>query len=428
MEEILQNLKQINEDELKAYVDKIQMETPCDSCQNDGAMLKCSQCKSAYYCDRNCQKNHWKAHKANCIHFSSLLNEMTERNTLQEAQSEKIYDPTSPDACQICTVIPQQNDLRILSCDHRFCGSCLCTFYDQLDKIETEHCPLCRTSHIEPSLWTYAYTNALDFMFQAELYPGDSPLRTLYIQLAQKEYNRLVALTSHLPVELKPIQYDVQSLKLLCSSALPYETLRSNNDERIELGSQLLLRDIKDIAIKLEVTKLLTISLFHGQEYEKSKMLCENIFHEIHEIQNQRPPPVSLENDEESMRNLQAQRKVKAILASVKCQEDIQGIHFLYLQINYELGYHSTVLELAKESVERNRYDLRSYYYLGKVYFDLHQWEFGIEVLKKAFRYMLPWTANDIFDQFSRRPLTVKESIEDIYDQLIYEGFQNYKM
>ena len=38
---------------------------PCGFC---GALaeVKCANCKSAYYCDRNCQKRHWKEHKTAC--------------------------------------------------------------------------------------------------------------------------------------------------------------------------------------------------------------------------------------------------------------------------------------------------------------------------------------------------------------------------
>ena len=30
------------------------------------ASVKCSSCKSVFYCDRNCQKRHWKEHKSFC--------------------------------------------------------------------------------------------------------------------------------------------------------------------------------------------------------------------------------------------------------------------------------------------------------------------------------------------------------------------------
>ena len=37
----------------------------CGFCQSE-ATVKCSRCKSTYYCDRNCQKRHWKEHKKFC--------------------------------------------------------------------------------------------------------------------------------------------------------------------------------------------------------------------------------------------------------------------------------------------------------------------------------------------------------------------------
>ncbi|KAH9904077.1 hypothetical protein F4778DRAFT_790403 [Xylariomycetidae sp. FL2044] len=31
------------------------------------ALSSCSRCKGAWYCDRDCQKKHWKLHKPNCV-------------------------------------------------------------------------------------------------------------------------------------------------------------------------------------------------------------------------------------------------------------------------------------------------------------------------------------------------------------------------
>ena len=40
----------------------------CSHCRAKGhAMPKCSQCEVAHYCDRNCQRAHWKIHKHACI-------------------------------------------------------------------------------------------------------------------------------------------------------------------------------------------------------------------------------------------------------------------------------------------------------------------------------------------------------------------------
>ena len=39
----------------------------CMQCGNNkGLKLSCSSCKNAYYCDKECQKKHWKQHKKYC--------------------------------------------------------------------------------------------------------------------------------------------------------------------------------------------------------------------------------------------------------------------------------------------------------------------------------------------------------------------------
>lgn len=38
----------------------------CGNCQKDNCLNLCGKCKSIYYCSTECQKKHWKAHKASC--------------------------------------------------------------------------------------------------------------------------------------------------------------------------------------------------------------------------------------------------------------------------------------------------------------------------------------------------------------------------
>ena len=45
---------------------KEQIEGKCGLC-NSEATLACSKCRSTYYCNKNCQKSHWKVHKKTCM-------------------------------------------------------------------------------------------------------------------------------------------------------------------------------------------------------------------------------------------------------------------------------------------------------------------------------------------------------------------------
>ena len=38
----------------------------CTTCSGQPARRRCSRCKAAYYCDRNCQKSDWKTHRTLC--------------------------------------------------------------------------------------------------------------------------------------------------------------------------------------------------------------------------------------------------------------------------------------------------------------------------------------------------------------------------
>lgn len=46
--------------------------TRCDNCLKSGKLLKCSGCLYVYYCDRNCQKESWSIHKAECARLKKV--------------------------------------------------------------------------------------------------------------------------------------------------------------------------------------------------------------------------------------------------------------------------------------------------------------------------------------------------------------------
>ena len=52
---------------LEARLVPAPMPEACDACGKQGALMRCSGCKSAHYCDRKCQKDAWKEeHKSKC--------------------------------------------------------------------------------------------------------------------------------------------------------------------------------------------------------------------------------------------------------------------------------------------------------------------------------------------------------------------------
>ena len=47
----------------------------CAHCATSGAKNKCASCRLTYYCDRRCQKLHWKDHKEACAILSSATSD-----------------------------------------------------------------------------------------------------------------------------------------------------------------------------------------------------------------------------------------------------------------------------------------------------------------------------------------------------------------
>ena len=46
----------------------------CRNCKKTGSCVLCSGCKTVYYCDEQCQKQHWGEHQEFCIKYSKAKN------------------------------------------------------------------------------------------------------------------------------------------------------------------------------------------------------------------------------------------------------------------------------------------------------------------------------------------------------------------
>ena len=66
-EDIERIMKLYSDDVLEEFMD----DPKCEEC-GDPATQRCSKCKSAWYCSRDCQLRQWKKHKPICKMFAEV--------------------------------------------------------------------------------------------------------------------------------------------------------------------------------------------------------------------------------------------------------------------------------------------------------------------------------------------------------------------
>ena len=81
----------------------------CFNCQTEGRsppLRKCTQCETAYYCSRACQRAHWKIHKPICIAAVAAKAQDATRQRLaravREEGTDKVESAEDDALCVIC--------------------------------------------------------------------------------------------------------------------------------------------------------------------------------------------------------------------------------------------------------------------------------------------------------------------------------------
>ena len=83
----------------------------CYECGQHGHNLpKCAQCGQAYYCNADCQREHWRKHRPVCRATVAALARRAHRERLARAVREKGRDNVEgaeeDDLCVICLAAP----------------------------------------------------------------------------------------------------------------------------------------------------------------------------------------------------------------------------------------------------------------------------------------------------------------------------------
>jgi hypothetical protein len=80
----------------KRIAGSVEKSRDCALCGKPAATARCTRCKSVVYCDRECQKSHWKAHKKICGQAELVAHEPqsheredAQKKTREEAQKTK---------------------------------------------------------------------------------------------------------------------------------------------------------------------------------------------------------------------------------------------------------------------------------------------------------------------------------------------------
>jgi tetratricopeptide (TPR) repeat protein len=118
----------------------------CDSCAKPNAKRRCAHCTAGFYCDRTCQKNHWKTHKAPCssaVHSKAeFLNPPLPRQVIAVSAHDIQACNTE---CPICLSDTMNDAIVIHACRHAFCMDCNTNWIRPSGaEFKVATCPLCR--------------------------------------------------------------------------------------------------------------------------------------------------------------------------------------------------------------------------------------------------------------------------------------------
>ncbi|GAX23897.1 hypothetical protein FisN_20Hh103 [Fistulifera solaris] len=122
----------------------------CDAehCGQQHPAQRCSNCKTVYYCSRDCQKAAWKRHKVVCHSVEKMkrltavvddLNQMDDITGISQGNAE------TAGPCGICLEETIVDPIVFNNCKHAFCYACLIRYQTFSRTSGGANCPYCRS-------------------------------------------------------------------------------------------------------------------------------------------------------------------------------------------------------------------------------------------------------------------------------------------
>jgi tetratricopeptide (TPR) repeat protein len=348
-------------------------ETLCEFCNQEGALLRCGQCHTFYYCNRDCQKNHWKAHKGICKGLMRKHDEIEKAHQELE-RVEKNYVENAGEACAICfEVVPADSQVQ-LPCHHIFCSPCMANY--QKDNTATLKCPLC-SSETSTNIIQHTYSNAVSYLQKANRFPVESKIHQQSIHTCRREFDRLYSLISssadNIPLK-HPFIIDISYLHLVL--------LERHYDEVISRSHEILNQQQTSLGPVEKITLVTRIAEAHEElhQYDQAIAAIKEIFQDP-----------------------------KIDHCSEGLKQEIRRIYVVLLRCLYYHGDHLQALHIGFLCTEMNKMYDRVYEYIAYCYRELGRWEDALAVMRKGIRYAEPWDPS------------VTEKYRHLYDQLLEE-------
>jgi tetratricopeptide (TPR) repeat protein len=161
---------------------------PCDNCHKLNATFICSQCTFAQYCNKECQREHWKlTHKTKCRGIFQQYNSEADKIRKLEAKA----DAYELQLCYNCSNRTQSDELLHLACGHIFCITCISPTGEETPF----NCPICNEP-LNRMLMETMIQDIVDTIAEADYHSGyynnsSNDKFGFWVRFAREEWSRL---------------------------------------------------------------------------------------------------------------------------------------------------------------------------------------------------------------------------------------------